>query len=174
MACASCTRTPAECRCMSAYGKAMSTRPGSSGLECNWIGGTGSGSGRRGSSRSPAAQFTSVRGGTVFALIRGLYYDQNTGGSPRVLRYRGVPTYPSPQAFQLFSNYFSPEVQERDASWPGTHLMGACGGGVKMESADPFPLFMDPARSAEVTWRPRSDVPHRFMDQELSLSVTVR
>ena len=91
-------------------------------------------------------------GSAVFELIRGLYDDQNTGGSPRVLRYRGIPTYPSPQAFQLFSTYFSPEA-------PG--------------SADPFSLFMDPARSAEVTWRPRSDAPHRFMDQELGLSVTV-
>src|SRR5206468_7538865 len=91
-------------------------------------------------------------GSTVFELIRGLYDDQNTGGSPRGLRYRGIPTYPSPQAFQLFSTYFSPEAAGR---------------------IDPFSLFMDPARSAEVTWRPRSDAPHRFMDQELGLSVTV-
>jgi len=91
-------------------------------------------------------------GSAVFELIRGLYDDQNSGSSPRVLRYRGIPTYPSPQAFQLFSTYFSPEA-------PG--------------SADPFSLFMDPARSAEVTWRPRSDAPHRFMDQKLGLSVTV-
>jgi hypothetical protein len=91
-------------------------------------------------------------GSAVFELIRGLYDDQNSAGSPRVLRYRGIPTYPSPQAFQLFSTYFTPEA-------PG--------------SADPFSLFMDPARSAEVTWRPRSDPPHRFMDQELGLSVTV-
>jgi len=106
-------------------------------------------------------------GSAVFELIRGLYDDQNSGGSPRVLRYRGIPTYPSPQAFQLFSTYFSPEVEERDASWR------VRGGGVKMEGADPFSLFMDPARSAEVTWRPRSDAPHRFMDKELGLSVTV-
>src|SRR5205823_6159476 len=91
-------------------------------------------------------------GSAVFELIRGLYDDQNTEGSPRVLRYRGIPTYPSPQAFQLFSTYFAPEA-------PG--------------SADPFVLFMDPTPSAEVTWRPRSDAPHRFMDQELGLSVTV-
>ena len=91
-------------------------------------------------------------GNAVFELIRGLYNDQSRGGSPLVLRYRGIPTYPSPQAFQLFSTYFTPEATA------GT---------------DPFSLFMDPARSAEVAWRPRSDAPYRFMDQERGLCVTV-
>ena len=91
-------------------------------------------------------------GSAVFELIRGLYDDQNTGESPRVLRYRGIPTYPSPQAFRLFSTYFVPEAKH---------------------AADPFSVFMDPARSAEVAWRPRSDPPHRFMDEEHALCVTV-
>jgi len=40
-------------------------------------------------------------GSATFELIRGLYDDQTAGGPPRLLRYRGIPTYPSPQAFQL-------------------------------------------------------------------------
>jgi hypothetical protein len=91
-------------------------------------------------------------GSAVFELIRGLYDDQTRRGSPRILRYRGIPTYPSPQAFQLFSTYFVPEA-------PG--------------GMDPFLLFMNPARSAEVTWHPRSDAPLRFIDQERGLAVTV-
>ncbi len=106
-------------------------------------------------------------GSAVFELIRGLYDDQNTGESPRVLRYRGIPTYPSPQAFRLFSTYFVPELEERDASGR------VRGGRVEKDAADPFSVFMDPARSAEVAWRPRSDPPHRFMDDEHALCVTV-
>ena len=91
-------------------------------------------------------------GSAVFELIRGLYDDQNPSSSPRLLRYRGIPTYPSPQAYQLFSTYFLPEA-------PG--------------GADPFPLFMEPGRSAEVTWRPRPDGPRRFFSKEHKLCVTV-
>jgi hypothetical protein len=91
-------------------------------------------------------------GSAAFELIRGLYDDQNEGASVRSLRYRGIPTYPSPQAFQLFSTYFQPEA-------PG--------------GADPFRLFMDPTRSSQVTWRPRPECPRRYMDRELGLCVTV-
>lgn len=91
-------------------------------------------------------------GSAVFELIRGLYDDQNQIGAARPLRYRGIPTYPSPQAFQLFSTYFLPEC-------PG--------------SSDPFSLFMDSTRSAEVTWRPRPHMPLRFIDREQGLCVTV-
>ena len=96
-------------------------------------------------------------GNAVFELIRGLYDDQNSGTPARLLRYRGIPTYPSPQAFRLFSTYFVPELGEKDASG----------------RADPFPVFMDPARSAEVAWRPRIDPPHRFIDNEHGLCITV-
>jgi len=91
-------------------------------------------------------------GSVAFELIRGLYDDQNGDRPPRLLRYRGIPTYPSPQAFQLFSTYFVPDA-------PG--------------GADPLPLFMDPARSAQVTWRPRPDAPRRYFDSERGLCVTV-
>jgi hypothetical protein len=91
-------------------------------------------------------------GSATFELIRGLYDDQNRNGPPRPLRYQGIPVYPSPQAFQLFSTYFSPDA-------PG--------------GADPFPLFMDPARSREVIWRPRAETPRRYMDLASDLCVTV-
>jgi hypothetical protein len=91
-------------------------------------------------------------GSAAFELIRGLYDDQNQGRSPRLLRYQGIPTYPSPQAFQLFSTYFHPEA-------PG--------------GADPFPIFMDPTRSGQVVWRPRPEVPRRYLDPGRGLCVTV-
>lgn len=91
-------------------------------------------------------------GSAAFELIRGLYDDQRGDRPPRLLRYRGIPTYPSPQAFQLFSTYFVPEA-------PG--------------GADPLPLFMDPSRSAEVTWRPRPEAPRRYFDTDRGLCVTI-
>jgi hypothetical protein len=91
-------------------------------------------------------------GSAAFELIRGLYNDQNEGPAPRLLRYRGIPTYPSSQAFQLFSTYFQPQG-------PG--------------GADPFPLFMDPEKSGEVLWSPRTDTPRRYWDLAQGLSVTV-
>jgi hypothetical protein len=91
-------------------------------------------------------------GSAAFELIRGLYDDQTVGEASRPLRYRGIPTYPSPQAFQLFSAYFVPEA-------PG--------------GADPFPLFMDPSRSSEVVWKPRPDVPRRYLDFAQGVCVTV-
>lgn len=91
-------------------------------------------------------------GSAVFELIRGLYDDQNEGAAPRPLRYRGIPTYPSPQAFQLFSTYFQPQG-------PG--------------GADPFPIFMTPEKSGDVVWRPRPDAPRRYLDLGQGLSMTV-
>ena len=91
-------------------------------------------------------------GSAVFELIRGLYDDQTVGEATRPLRYRGIPTYPSPQAFQLFSAYFVPEA-------PG--------------GANPFPLFMDPSRSGEVIWKPRPDTPRRYLDFAQGVCVTV-
>src|SRR5438128_10181345 len=91
-------------------------------------------------------------GSADFERIRGLHDYQTAGGPPRPLRYRGIPTYPSPQAFQLFSTYFVPEA---------TH------------GADPFPLFMDPRRSGEVIWKPRPDLPRRYLDFAQGVCVTV-
>jgi len=91
-------------------------------------------------------------GSATFELIRGLYDDQTLDETPRPLRYRGIPTYPSPQAYQLFSAYFVPEAPS---------------------GADPFPLFMEPSRSSEVIWKPRPDVPRRYLDFAQGVCVTV-
>ncbi|WP_447602536.1 hypothetical protein [Nitrospira sp. Nam80] len=82
-------------------------------------------------------------GSAVFELIRGLYDDQNAGRpAPRALRYRGIPTYPSDAAFRLFSAFFTARAPRGE---------------------QPFPLFMDPPRSHEVTWLPAADYPRRYV-----------
>jgi hypothetical protein len=91
-------------------------------------------------------------GSAVFELIRGLYDDQNTE-SPRPLRYRGIPTYPSEAAFRLFSAFFSPQLP---------------GGG------NPFPIFMDASRAHEVTWLPVPEPPERYFDPATNLCLTVK
>jgi len=91
-------------------------------------------------------------GSAAFELIRGLYDDQNEG-TPRALRYRGIPTYPSEAAYKLFSAFFTPQA-------PG--------------GSNPLPVFMDVARSHEVTWLPAADPPLRFFDRAHNLSVTVK
>jgi len=84
-------------------------------------------------------------GSAVFELIRGLYDDQNEGNqTPRPLRYRGIPTYPSEAAFRLFSSFFTPQVPD---------------------GSNPFTLFMNPERSNQVTWLPAGTMPVRYFDQ---------
>lgn len=93
-------------------------------------------------------------GSATLELIRGLYDDQNQDQpSPRVLRYRGIPTYPSEAAYRLFSAFFSPQA-------PG--------------GADPFSIFMDPSRSYQVAWLPNSDPPRRYFLESENLCVTVK
>lgn len=93
-------------------------------------------------------------GSAAFELIRGLYDDQNEGQpSPRPLRYRGIPTYPSEAAFRLFSSFFTPQAD--------------AGG-------DPVALFMDPSRSHRVTWLPAPAPPLRYFDEAHRLCVTVQ
>lgn len=92
-------------------------------------------------------------GSAALELIRGLYDDQNHGrSSPRALRYRGIPTYPSEAAYRLFGAFFTPHAP----------------GGV-----DPFPLFMDPSRSHQVTWLPSQDPPRRYFLGAEKIGVTV-
>jgi SAM-dependent methyltransferase len=91
-------------------------------------------------------------GHAVFELIRGLYDDQQAGRAPRPLRYRGLPTYPSEQAYRLFASFFDPSLDGRD----------------------PLPVFMDPTRSHEVTWLPSADPPLRYFDASRRLCVTVQ
>ena len=92
-------------------------------------------------------------GSAVFELIRGLYDDQNQGRTPRALRYRGIPPYPSEAAYKLFSTFFVPRAPA---------------------GADPLPIFMDERRAQEVTWLPRPDPPLRYVDEERGLCVTVQ
>jgi hypothetical protein len=93
-------------------------------------------------------------GSAAFELIRGLYDDQNeTPAASRVLRYRGVPLYPSEAAFRLFSSFFTPYVP--------------AGG-------DPFASFMDPLTAHQVGWRPAADPPVRYFDERHGLCLTVQ
>lgn len=93
-------------------------------------------------------------GSAAFELIRGLYDDQNkTKPTPRPLRYRGIPTYPSEAAFRLFSSFFVPQ---------------APGGG------SPLALFMDAARAHQITWLPVTQPPLRYFDPAQDLSLTVQ
>ena len=93
-------------------------------------------------------------GSAVFELIRGLYDDQNEKyGTPRSLRYRGIPTYPSEAAFGLFSSFFTPQ---------------APGGG------HPFTLFMNSERSNQVSWLPSGTPPTRYFDQRAETCLTVQ
>jgi len=91
-------------------------------------------------------------GSAVLELIRGLYDDQNEGNpTPRPLRYRGIPTYPSEAAFRLFSSFFTPQA-------PGKN--------------NPFTLFMNPERSNQVTWLPSGTMPMRYFDQRAGACLT--
>ncbi len=91
-------------------------------------------------------------GSAAFELIRGLYDDQNPA-LPRPLRYRGIPTYPSEAAYRLFSGFFTPQ-----------HAQGG----------NPLPVFMDQARSHEVTWLPVPDPPRRYFDPSRFLCLTIK
>ncbi|MGH7181181.1 MAG: hypothetical protein ACREJN_04290 [Nitrospiraceae bacterium] len=91
-------------------------------------------------------------GSAVFELIRGLYDDQNEGNlTPRPLRYRGIPSYPSEAAFRLFSSFFAPQV-------PGGN--------------DPFTLFMNRERSDQVIWLPAATTPVRYFHQRAGACLT--
>ena len=93
-------------------------------------------------------------GSAVFELIRGLYDDQNKGNpTPRPLRYRGIPAYPSEAAFGLFSSFFTPLAPG------GTH---------------PLTLFMNPERSNQVTWLPTETMPIRYFDQSAGACLTLQ
>jgi hypothetical protein len=93
-------------------------------------------------------------GSAVFELIRGLYDDQNrTQPVPRLLRYRGIPPYPSEAAFRLFSQFFTPSVPGGD---------------------EPLTLFMDQARAHRVTWLPVDAPPIRYVDSHQGLCLTVQ
>jgi hypothetical protein len=93
-------------------------------------------------------------GSAAFELIRGLYDDQNEDRrTPRALRYRGIPPYPSEAAFRLFTNFFVPHAPA---------------------GKDALALFMDPAKAHQVEWLPSSTPPLRYFDRPAGAALTVQ
>lgn len=92
-------------------------------------------------------------GGAVFEFVWGLHDDQSREKELPPLRYRGLPTYPSKGAFNIFSAFFSPE-------------------GPKGEKI--FPVFMDPNRSHEIEWTARPHPPWRYFDETNEICLTVQ
>ena len=89
-------------------------------------------------------------GSATFELIRGLYDDQQRDEAT-LLRYRGIPAYPSIGAFRLFSAFFTPFTSSGEA---------------------PQEVFLDVNRSHEVEWKGAAEYPVRYFDEEQRLSVT--
>ena len=89
-------------------------------------------------------------GSATFELIRGLYDDQQMK-DPLVLRYRGIPAYPSVGAFRLFSAFFTPSTQTGEV---------------------PYDVFLDINRSHEVEWKPSPEFPVRYIDEQQRITVT--
>lgn len=92
-------------------------------------------------------------GSAVLELIWGLCDDQHRSEGSIPLRYRGLPTYPSEQAYGLFSSFFRSEVPIGE---------------------NPHELFMDVPRANRIAWWPRHDPPWRYVDRTRQLVVTVQ
>ncbi|MCA9483650.1 MAG: hypothetical protein KC553_07960 [Nitrospina sp.] len=92
-------------------------------------------------------------GGAVFEFIWGLYEDQSRATPLPPLKYRGLPTYPSREAFNIFNAFFQP-------------------GGVPEDKT--LDTFLDPNTSNEIDWTPRPNPPWRYFDDKRSLTVTVQ
>ncbi|MDH3504385.1 MAG: hypothetical protein OEM58_07645 [Nitrospirota bacterium] len=92
-------------------------------------------------------------GGAVFDLIWGLCDDQRLAEGSIPLRYRGLPTFPSEQAYGLFCAFFRPETAHGE---------------------DPYKLFMDTQRAYEIAWWPRPDPPWRYFDKARQLCLTIQ
>ncbi len=92
-------------------------------------------------------------GGAVFEFIWGLFEDQSRDTPLAPLRYRGLPTYPSKEAFNIFNAFFQP-------------------GGIPEDKM--METFLDPKTSNEIEWTPREDPPWRYFDEEQELTVTVQ
>lgn len=92
-------------------------------------------------------------GGAVFEFIWGLHADQSRATPLAPLRYRGLPTYPSQEAFNLFSAFFNPKEPA------GEKVME---------------VFMDPDRSHEIEWTPQPQPPWRYFSEEHTICLTVQ
>ncbi|GJL79177.1 MAG: hypothetical protein NPINA01_21660 [Nitrospinaceae bacterium] len=92
-------------------------------------------------------------GGATFELIWGLYEDQSREQDLGPLRYRGLPTYPSKEAFNIFSAFFTPKGPE---------------------GKDIMKVFMDADRSHQITWTPKPNPPWRYFSHNHKLTLTVQ
>tara|TARA_B100000686_G_C16798182_1_gene983979 strand:+ start:2860 stop:4722 length:1863 start_codon:yes stop_codon:yes gene_type:complete len=92
-------------------------------------------------------------GGAVFEFIWGLYEDQCREEQLPPLRYRGLPTYPSMESFNIFSAFFTPQGPDNEKI---------------------FEVFINPDRSHEITWTPKENPPLRFFNSEHKITLTVQ
>jgi len=92
-------------------------------------------------------------GAAAFELLWGLYEDQSRDEKLPPLRFRGIPTFPSQQAFNIFSAYLIPKAPK------GEEMMD---------------VFMNFHRSHEIEWSPRPDPPLRYFSKEHSVCLTIQ
>ena len=92
-------------------------------------------------------------GGATFELIWGLYEDQSREQELEPLRYRGLPTYPSKEAFNIFSAFFTPKGPE---------------------GKDIMKVFMDADRSHQITWTPKPNPPWRYFSTDHKITLTIQ
>ena len=92
-------------------------------------------------------------GGAVFEFLWGIYEDQSREVALGTLRYRGLPTYPSTAAYNIFASFFIPKAPEGED--------------------DILRVFMDTNRSHEVTWTPQPNPPWRYFSDDSKLCLTV-
>lgn len=92
-------------------------------------------------------------GGAVFEFIWGIFNDQSQEEELPPLRYRGLPTYPSKEAFNIFSAFFEPKGPE--------------GKNIKK-------VFMDPHTSHEITWTPQEHPPVRYFSDLQQITLTAQ
>lgn len=92
-------------------------------------------------------------GGAVFEFIWGIFNDQSREEELPPLRYRGLPTYPSKEAFNIFSAFFEPKGPE------GKNIQK---------------IFMDPHTSHEITWTPQEHPPVRYFSDQQQIAITAQ
>lgn len=92
-------------------------------------------------------------GGATFEFIWGLYEDQSREQDLGTLRYRGLPTYPSREAFNIFSAFFTPQGPD---------------------GKDLLKIFMNPDRSHEITWTPKPNPPWRYFSKPHEITLTIQ
>jgi len=92
-------------------------------------------------------------GGAVFEFIWGIYNDQSREEKLPALRYRGLPSYPSKEAFNIFSAFFVPQGPE---------------------GKDIKKIFMNPMTSHEITWTAQKHAPTRYFSDDHKLVITAQ